>query len=102
LRQFDLIENPSERSRSIAPYFIVLQSHHLEALDTVIVAPLLRDARRSISSLDIDIEFLGEKFVIALGELFSIERALLRTVRGSTPHYEDEVRRALDRIFTGF
>lgn len=102
MRQFDLIENPSERSRSHAPYFLVLQSHHLEALDTVVVAPILRDATRSMSSLDLDVEAIGEKLVIALGELFSIERNILKTVRGSAAGQEDAIRRGLERLFSGF
>ncbi|HKP78478.1 MAG TPA: CcdB family protein [Phenylobacterium sp.] len=69
MRQFDVVENPSERSRPHAPYFVVLQSHHLEPLDSVVVAPLLRDAKRSMSSLDLDMEVMGERLVLAVGEL---------------------------------
>ena len=66
------------------------------------VAPLLRDAKRSMSSLDLDMEVMGERLVLAVGELFSIERSLLKAVRGSVADQEYEIRRALDRVFTGF
>jgi toxin CcdB len=102
VRQFDLVENPSERSRSHAPYFIVLQSHHLQPLDSVVVAPLLRDARRAMSALDLEVEVSGERLVMALGELFSLERSLLKTVHASAADLEEAVRRGLERLFTGF
>jgi toxin CcdB len=102
VRQFDLVDNPSDRSGQRAPYFVVLQSHYLGQLDSVVVAPVLRDARRAISSLDVEADLLGEKLVIALGEIFSIERGQLKAVRGSAKDQEDAIRRGLDRLFTGF
>jgi toxin CcdB len=102
LRQFDLIPNPSEQSEAYAPYFVVLQSHHLENLDTVVVAPVIRDAARRISSLDFGIEFRSEGLVVALGEIFALERSLARSSVGSIANHEDELRRGLERLFGGF
>ena len=34
MRQFDILDNPSIRSRAVAPYVVVLQSHHLAAIPT--------------------------------------------------------------------
>jgi toxin CcdB len=102
VRQFDLVENPSLRSRAHAPYFVVLQSHHLDNLDSLVVAPVLRDAARSMSALDLDIEVSGETLVLALGELFSIERGLLRAPVATATAYEDALRRGLERPFGGF
>jgi toxin CcdB len=102
LRQFDLIPNPSERSRAYAPYFVVLQSHHLENLDTVVVAPAIRDAERKITSLDFEIEFHGEALVVAIGEIFALERSLARSSIGSIAQHEDAVRRGLERLLGGF
>nr|QQZ49533.1 CcdB family protein [Phenylobacterium glaciei] len=39
MRQFDVYPNPSTRSRAKAPYVVVVQSHHLVAAPTVLVAP---------------------------------------------------------------
>ena len=47
MRQFDVCENPSARSREAAPFVVVLQSHLLNEMPTVIVAPLLIDDGRS-------------------------------------------------------
>lgn len=102
MRQFDLIENPSERSREHAPYFVILQSHYLTPLDSVVVAPVVRDSMRAVSSLDLSVEHDGENLILSIGELFSIERTMLRVVAGSMAHIEHEIRRALDRVFTGF
>lgn len=102
MRQFDVVDNPSERSRGHAPCFVVLQSHHLHQLDSVVVAPVLRDAERALSSLDLEVEVFGEPLVVALGEIFSLETHVLKGARGSLANREDDIRRGLDRLFTGF
>ena len=55
-----------------------------------------------MSSIDLDVEVMGERLVLALGELFSIERSLLKAVRGSAADQEDAIRRGLERLLTGF
>ncbi|MDZ4374433.1 MAG: CcdB family protein [Phenylobacterium sp.] len=102
MRQFDVIENPSSRSRRHAPYFVVLQSHYMEPLDTVIVAPVIRDAIRALTVLDVPVEVDGETLLLTIGELFAIEREILKTVRASLADQEDAIRRAIGRAFTGF
>ena len=102
MRQFDIVENPSSRLRAVSPYFVVLQSHHLSDLDSVVVAPVLRDAARAMTILDVEVEVAGEHPVVAMGEIFSIEPALLRGIVGSAAAYEDQLRRGFDRLFTGF
>jgi len=72
LRQFDAFLNPSERRRDVAPYFVVLSSHHLQSIDEAVVAPLIRDWSKSLNGVD-----------VVLDE-------------------EDVIRRALERLFSGF
>lgn len=102
MRQFDAAPNPSRSTAHVAPYLVVLQSHHLADLDTVIVAPVLRDATRAIMPFEIQVEIAGEVLVLALTEIFSIDRSLLQRSVGNLRAYEDDLRRALDRLFTGF
>ncbi|MBL8556059.1 MAG: CcdB family protein [Phenylobacterium sp.] len=102
MRQFDLIENSSDRSRAHAPYFVLIQSHLFDPLESVVVAPVVRDAKRKMTGLDLAVEIEGEALVLSVGELFSIDRRLLRKVRGSVLEHEDAIRRALDRLFFGF
>jgi toxin CcdB len=102
VRQFDLVENPSERTRGVAPYLLILQSHLLDRVNSVIVAPVVRDARHPIAGIDLVVEVGGEPLTATLAELFSIDRALLKAVRGSLADQEDAIRRAIERVFTGF
>jgi toxin CcdB len=102
VRQFDVFENPSDRSRSYAPYVVVLQSHHLSAIDTVIVAPLIADAERPLTLIDLPVLVLERPLVAALSELANMPSKLLRSPIASLAGEEDNIRRALDRLFTGF
>jgi toxin CcdB len=102
VRQFDVFENPSERSRGYAPYVLVLQSHHLSAIDTVVVAPLIADAARPLSLIDLPV-LIGERsLVAALSELANMPRKVFKSPVVSLAGEEDAIRRALDRLFTGF
>lgn len=78
----------------------MLQSHHV-ALDTVIIAPLINDADSAVP-IDLAIEFQGRRLVIAITELGSVDRKLLRRRAGNLADHEDDIRRAIDRLFTGF
>lgn len=102
MRQFDVLDNPNEATRSYTPFVVVLQSHHLAPLDTVVLAPLVNDAARSVSSVDISVEFEGRRLVLVLGELAGVPIARLGSVRGNIAGQEDEIRRGLERLFTGF
>lgn len=103
MRQFDVHQNPSERSRPIAPYVIVLQSHHLAAAPTVIVAPLiLSSGPVAYTEISVVTEFQGANYAISVGELAGVHAHLLQRPIGNLAQHEDAIRRALDRIFTGF
>ena len=102
MRQFDVLENPNGASRGYAPYVVVLQSHHLDALDTVILAPLVIDSKQAISSIDLPLEFRDEPCVLVIAELAGIARRALGRPIGSVEAYEYDIRRALERVFTGF
>jgi toxin CcdB len=103
LRQFDVCENPSARSRPVAPLVVVLQSHLLDEMPTVIIAPLLiDDGRSAYAEASVIVAWNGTSLVLSVPEMVAVEaRSLSRTV-GNLGAYEDAIRRALDRIFTGF
>lgn len=102
MRQFDVLENPNTATRGYAPFVAVLQSHHLDPLDTVLLAPLVNDAERAVSSVDIPIEFRGRKLVLVLAEMAGLPRRGLGPALGSLAEHEDAIRRAIERVFTGF
>lgn len=103
IRQFDVFTNPGSSTRSAAPYIVVLQSHLFEALSTVVVAPLMRIAPPSNESkVLLEVEFGGEPLVLNAALLANIEHRMLGRSHGTLSAYEDDIRRALDRLFTGF
>ncbi|HLY78219.1 MAG TPA: CcdB family protein [Caulobacteraceae bacterium] len=99
MRQFEVYANPSAASVAFAPYVVVLQSHYIE-LKSVVVAPLVTD--KLATSVEIAIAFEGSPLVLALTELGSIWSASLRDPLGDLVSYEYDIRRALDRLFSGF
>ena len=102
VRQFDVFQNPSPASWGYAPFVIVLQSHHLEAIETVVVAPLVCDADRPLSIFDIPTTVQGRQVTVAMSELANMPRRLLGAPLLSLADQEDAIRRALDQLFTGF
>jgi toxin CcdB len=101
--QFQVFENPSEISRGIFPYVVVLQSHLLAASHTTVVAPImLQDGRSAFTEISLAVPFAGAEHIVLIGELGAVETRLLRKPLGDLQAYEDQIRRALDRLFTGF
>lgn len=102
MRQFDVVANPSPATRGYAPYLALLQSHHFEVLDSVVMAPLVRDAARPVTPVDISVVVGGEALTLAVAEMAAVSRRPLGNVVASLRDYEDRIRRVLDRIFVGF
>jgi toxin CcdB len=102
VRQFDVLENPNAETARHSPFLVVLQSHHLEPLDTVLLAPLINDARRALSPLDIAIAFQGGTYFLAVAESAGVPKARFGRTIGSVIEHEDAIRRAVERLFTGF
>jgi toxin CcdB len=103
IRQFDIIQNPSPRSRDRIPYLAVLQSHYLRALDTLIVAPLIpAELVQADNGTSIPVVFDGRSFTLDLGLLSNLEASSVGRALGSVAENDYEIRRALDRLFTGF
>ncbi len=101
-RQFDLIENPSSRSGARYPYLVVLQSHLLSASNLTVVAPALRGDEPAVTLTSVPFTFEGRPFILLVGELTTVDTQRLGKAVGSVGPYEDAIRRALDRVFTGF
>ena len=98
-----MIANPSARSRDEIPWLVVLQSHHLAAMPTVVAAPLLKyEPRAAYSETSVVVSFKGEAFIVSVAELAAIDARGLPPSSGDLRDAEDSIRRALDRLFTGF
>ena len=103
IRQFSVFENPSPRSREAAPFIVVMQSHFLEAMHTVLVAPLIREsASCDFSRVSIPVRLQDEDLHLSLAEMAPIRRRDLGQPVADIGAHEDDIRRALDRLFTGF
>lgn len=102
MRQFEAYQNPVSAARGAAPYLVVLSSHHLRDLAEVVVAPALSDASRVISELEIEVTIEDQPTVLVISELFSVRAHSLRLRAGSLADHEDEIRRGLEKLFSGF
>ena len=103
IRQFDVIDNPSAQSRLIAPFLVVTQSHLYDEGPTLVVAPLLRMPTAAwLTKVSLKVDFNAEPFILMLSEIGAIDRRSAHRPLGSLLVHEDDIRRAFDRLFTGF
>ena len=103
MRQFDVYRNPSARSESRIPFLVALQSHLLAASHLTVVAPMLpQDDRSALTEISATVSFKGAEYIVLVVEMAAVETRLLRAPLGDLSNYEDDIRRALDRLFTGF
>ncbi len=102
MRQFDAYRNPVPAARGVAPFLVILSSHHLHGLTEVVVAPAVNDAQSTITELEIPIVIEDQALTLVVSELFSTSAHSLRQRVASLAAHEDAIRRALDRLFTGF
>ena len=80
-----------------------LQSHHAGDLPTVVVAPLYRaETFDVLTKLSVEIRCDGLDLVASMPEMVAISAALLHRKVDNLAAYEDDIRRAVDRLFTGF
>lgn len=103
IRQFDVHQTPKSRGSDAAPLLCVLQSHYLEAVDTVIVAPLIKaSAIAAPSQVAVPVSVRGEDYLLVVALIANIQRRGLGPAVASLLAHEDDIRRALDRLFSGF
>jgi toxin CcdB len=103
IRQFDVFENPSGRTNGPVPYIVVLQSHYLDALNTVVVAPLFRpEVIPAENAIMLAVKVNEEALVLDLALIANLPTRLLRQTIGNLVDYDLEIRRAIDRLLSGF
>ena len=88
--------------RKAVPFVIILSSHHASGLTEAIVAPVLKGRTNPINAFEIPLERDGDVLLISVTGMIAIRQTDLRRKIGSAPQHEDAIRRALDRLFTGF
>ncbi len=104
MAQFDVYENPNEKTKSEIPFLLDLQAELLNPLATRVVAPLV-----SASVMDKPIAHLNPKFQIkrkavcmSTAELAGVPIRALGMKVGSLKDHRNTIIAALDFLFTGF
>lgn len=101
-RQFDLVANPGAGQQPNVPYIVVLQSHHLP-METTVVAPVRRsDHVEGIVEIEVPVVVDDQPHAIMIAELAHIPTRLIGHAVTNLGGHEDQIRRSLDRLFTGF
>jgi hypothetical protein len=100
MRQFDIVRNPSTHAARNLPFLVVLQ-HHFVNVETVLVAPMSRDVQ-PIPRLFPLIVWDGYAYRLLVTETAPIERRRLGPRAGDCVEFQDDIKAALDLLFTGF
>lgn len=103
IRQFEVFANPDARTHREAHYLLVLQSDMLPTVLTVVVAPMRpRALAEGIADIQVPVLLDGEPYAVLVLELAHVPTRLLRRSMGRLLDFEFDIRRGLDRVFTGF
>ena len=102
MAQFDVHENPSRASRSIAPYVVVLQSNYTQTRETVIVAPLVRKTDPGMhAKLQQAVIVNGEPLVVLFASLSAVRPQVLGEPLAVLPELKDSIAKMIDFLFLG-
>lgn len=72
-------------------------------MPTMVVAPMLHAQGRSpYTEVSAAVRYQDEDYIVSVAELAVIDARRLNMTGGDLRDYEDAIRRALDRLFTGF
>ena len=104
MKQFDIVPNPSPRSRERQPYLAALQSDLLtENIDTIVVAPLEPASSRTyVDRLNPHVDVNGQRFVLVVQQVTTIRKSALGKPCASIAGNRAAIIAALDLLFTGF
>ncbi len=86
----------------MAPYVVILSSHLFNDLVEIVVAPVLRPGLLNASDFDVRVRWNEEDHLVSVIGLAAISSTRLKRRVGSLLAHDDDIRRALDRLFTGF
>tara|TARA_R110002051_G_scaffold128612_1_gene202319 strand:+ start:460 stop:678 length:219 start_codon:yes stop_codon:yes gene_type:complete len=72
-------------------------------MTTSLIAPLIREPRSGdFTRVSVEVQLNDETLYLSLAEMAPILRSSLKRSVGNVTPFEDDIRRALDRLLTGF
>ena len=80
----------------------MMSSHYLRDLSEIVVAPLVNDAADTVGELELVVEIEGERLTLVVSDLFSVAATGLKSPVGNLTVHQDAIRRAIERLFSGF
>lgn len=101
MRQYDVFENPSPRTRKLMPLLVVLQSDLVSETDAVIVAPLTEVIPQEGSRLYPEFAVADKSYTLLTPDMASIPRAALTQRVASLAADWNRITAAIDILFTG-
>ena len=104
MAQFDVYQNPNQRTRQTIPYLLDVQSDLLDALTTRVVVPLVKakEMGKPARYLNPCFEMGGQTVCMSTPELAGVSLHALGRRVGSLAERRSDIIAALDFLFTGF
>jgi toxin CcdB len=104
MAQFDVFENPNEKTHQAVPYLLDVQADVLDTLATRVVVPLITPSAigKPIKHLNPDLTVRNEIVFMSTAELAGIPVRSMGERVGSLKDQRQEIIAALDFLFTGF
>ena len=104
MAQFDIYENPNEKTNQTIPYLLDIQSDLLANLATRVVVPLITATAmgKAIKHLNPQFTVKGVTLFMAPAELAGIPVRVLGETVKSLKDRRDDIISALDFLITGF
>lgn len=101
MRQYDVYENPSPRTRKLIPYLLVLQSDLVSETEAVIVAPLSQSVGSKGSRLYPEFAIGSGQYMMLTPDLASVPRLALKERVANLAKDWNRITAAVDILFTG-
>ena len=104
MAQFDVYENPNEKTNRAIPYLLDVQSDLIESLATRVVVPLVAAAAmgKAIKHLNPPFTVSHTTVFMSTAELAGVPVRSLGEKVGSLKDQRHEIIAGLDFLFTGF
>lgn len=104
MARFDVYTNPDSAERKLIPFYLDVQSDHVQGIQTRIVVPLWKSGLLSapVENLNPEFEVAGQRVVMDTPALGAAPTAVLRRVAGNLTSHQLTIQDALDTLFGSY